>query len=712
MKYIFYILLLSCFNNARSQEKVVIDKSLTSQLMSHQVYYLEDETGSVTFDSVQHSKEFRLFPREIVNFQVSGSTFWLKFTIANKDNIKSNFLKVGQPLLNILDFYFPDVHGNYRALPGGIRFRFPERRYRQSAEFIFDLNLSPGQEKTYYLKIKGAGQVRVPLLVVTKDTMDASLSNLTLWIGIYCGIIIVMVLYNIFIFLSIRDRSYLYYVFHTLFVGLTQLSLLGITYKYFWPNSPWFANYSNFLFTCLVSIVGVQFLIEFMHLKQKATGLFRFLKLIQLIYVLYLITSLAGYYHATYGAILLTQSFIAVFILIISIYLYKQGFAEAKYYLIGWSSLMLGILIYVAMDYGWLPFNNFTGYSLLFGSAAEVTLLSFALADKINIYKSEKAKMQQEALNSLMEKERMVREQNVMLENKVQERTHELSVSNSDLSKVLKDLKDAEGYLVESEKMAALGQLTAGIAHEINNPINFVSSNVTPLKRDVDMLTEIIDHFENVGLSEIPLPEKQKRIEAFKEQYDLDYLKVEIGHLIKGIQEGALRTAEIVKGLRIFSRVDEDDLKEASINEGLDSTIILINNLLTKVELIKVYGEIPMIECYPGKLNQVFLNIISNAIHAIKKRHGDKPGGVLKIGTSRTENSVLVTITDNGTGMDENTKKKIFEPFFTTKDVGEGTGLGMSIAYNIIKKHNGHLNIHSTLGIGSEFILDLPIIHT
>ena len=713
MKHIFfYILLLASFTNAYSLDKVIIDRSLTSQLISNHISYLEDETNTLTFNDVVNSKKFVVSEREVVNFQVSGSTYWLKFTIANKDNNRSNFVKVGQPLLNIIDFYSPNEYGQYQVVNGGIRFAFNQRKYPQSPDFIFDLDLQPGTEKTYFLKIKGEGQLRLPLLVVTQQTLNANLSNLTLWIGMYCGIILVMVFYNIFIFLSIRDKSYLYYVLHTLFVGLTQLSLLGLTYKYFWPGSPWFANYSNFLFTCLVSIIGVQFLIEFMHLKKNARLLFRILRVFQLVYVIYLFTSLAGYYHTTYGAILPTQSLIAVFILIISIYLYKKGFAEAKYYLIGWSSLMFGILVYVAMDYGWLPFNNFTAYSLLFGSAAEVTLLSFALADKINIYKIETAKMQQDALHALVEKERMVREQNVMLENKVQERTHELRVVNNDLNKVLKELKDAEGYLVESEKMAALGQLTAGIAHEINNPINFVSSNVTPLKRDVEMLTELISHFENVGLSEMTLAEKQKTIEDYKEHYDFDYLKIEIGQLINGIQEGASRTAEIVKGLRIFSRVDEDDLKEADINEGLDSTIILINNLLNKVELIKAYEEIPMIECYPGKLNQVFLNLISNAIHAIQKRHGDKPGGFLKIGTTRSDTSILVSVTDNGTGMDELTKKKIFEPFFTTKDVGEGTGLGMSIAYNIIKKHNGHLNITSTPGLGSEFILDLPIIHT
>ena len=265
--------------------------------------------------------------------------------------------------------------------------------------------------------------------------------------------------------------------------------------------------------------------------------------------------------------------------------------------------------------------------------------------------------------------------------------------------------------MVEAEKMASLGQLTAGIAHEINNPINFVTSNITPLNRDVDILIDFIGEMEKIGLSDLSVEEKKKQIEEQKEELDYDYLKLEISQLLKGIHEGASRTSEIVKGLRVFSRLDEDDLKKANINDGLDSTLIVINNLLSnKIKLEKVYSDIPMIECYPGKLNQVFLNIISNAIYAIDKKFGEEQGGILKISTSNNEKSIFVKIEDNGIGMDEITKKKIFEPFFTTKDVGEGTGLGMSIAYNTIKRHQGEIQVNSTPGIGTEFILELPII--
>ncbi len=704
----FFVIMLPGY----SADPVLLTKDQPPLLIADKTEYLRDPAGTLTFAEVTGSRNFAAYTKKIINVDISKASFWIRFTVANKDNVEKNYLEAIQPFLYSIDFYWPDQQGTYQVIHAGQQFPFEHRIYTNSTNFLFDLNLQPGQQKTYYLKIRSKQQLVVPLQVISGESLAQTVSNRSLWFGIYCGIIVVMVLYNFFIYMSTHDKSYLYYVLHTLFVGLTQAALLGFTYKYLWPHASWFDNYSIILFTCLVSIIGVQFLIEFMHLRTNARKILIVLRVFQVVYLLYLFTSLAGFYSITYNAILKTQSVSAVFILASAIYLYKKGFAEAKYYLIGWSSLMVGIIIYVAKDYGWLPYTNITEYALLYGSAAEVTLLSFALADKINIYKKEKEKSQEEALNALLENERIIREQNAMLENKVNERTHELRIVNNDLNKVLKDLKDAEGYLVENEKMAALGQLTAGIAHEINNPINFVSSNVAPLKRDVDMLLDMIGKMEEIGLSGASPAEKLQSIEEYKEEIDFDYLRIEIDHLLKGIHEGAFRTAEIVKGLRLFSRVDENDLKKADINEGIDSTLVLVNNLLTnKIALVKNYGIIPIIECYPGKLNQVFLNIISNAIHAIGTRHGENATGMLTITTTLDTDNILVKVKDNGTGMDDATRKKIFEPFFTTKEVGEGTGLGMSIAYNIIKKHQGQIIVNSSPGVGTEFTIEIPTFH-
>ncbi|KAB2913735.1 MAG: HAMP domain-containing histidine kinase, partial [Bacteroidetes bacterium] len=179
--------------------------------------------------------------------------------------------------------------------------------------------------------------------------------------------------------------------------------------------------------------------------------------------------------------------------------------------------------------------------------------------------------------------------------------------------------------------------------------------------------------------------------------------------LIKTIDDGAQRTSEIVKGLRNFSRVDEQDLKRGDIHVGLDSTLMLLRNKLDNINVIKNYGDIPEIDCFMGKLNQVFMNIIGNAVHAIRANRNVNPKGVLTLTTANAGDYITISIKDNGIGMDDKVKAKIFEPFFTTKEVGQGTGLGLSIVFNIIQEsHNGKVEVISAPGEGAEFILTLP----
>jgi len=367
-------------------------------------------------------------------------------------------------------------------------------------------------------------------------------------------------------------------------------------------------------------------------------------------------------------------------------------------------------VIFVLKDVGLVPYNIFTSHILLIGSAVEVVLLSFALADKINTYKKEKEESQAQALQASRENEKLVLEQNVVLEEKVAERTQQLVKTNNDLNTALVSLKDTQAQLVEKEKMASLGQLTAGIAHEINNPINFVTSNIKPLKLDIEDIKTLLAKYEQLEKQ----PELQpafKEITAFKKEIDISYIHEEITSLLKGIEDGAFRTAEIVKGLRTFSRLDESDVKFVDLHEGLDSTLVLLrNNIPQNVKVIRNYGELPKVECYAGKVNQVFMNIITNALNAIKDNgknsHEEES---LVITTSQEKGMARISIKDSGTGMTPEVKEKIFEPFFTTKDVGEGTGLGLSIVFNIIEKHKGHVVVNTAPNEGAEFIIYLPL---
>lgn len=286
----------------------------------------------------------------------------------------------------------------------------------------------------------------------------------------------------------------------------------------------------------------------------------------------------------------------------------------------------------------------------------------------------------------------------------MQEQKKLIEEKNNESNKLLTELRETQTQLVQSEKMASLGQLTAGVAHEINNPINFVSANIKPLKEDLNDILECIGQYEKV-IEENKLEKYFSELEKFKKNKDIFFSMQEIQELLKGIEEGASRTTEIVKGLRNFSRLDQNIIKKANMNEGIESTLTLLHSVYKdRIEIEKDLREIQEVECLPGQINQVLMNILSNAIQAIHDK------GEIFIKTWEEEPMVKISIRDTGSGMSEVTKQKIFDPFFTTKEVGKGTGLGLSISYGIIEKHKGKIEVNSEPGKGTEFIISLPIL--
>lgn len=284
------------------------------------------------------------------------------------------------------------------------------------------------------------------------------------------------------------------------------------------------------------------------------------------------------------------------------------------------------------------------------------------------------------------------------LENKLIEK-------NRYLNDLIEKTQSMQEQLINSEKMASLGQLTAGIAHEINNPINFVSSNISPLKTDLKELKELCKKYKRLhGAKNID--EVLKEIDEYRNDIDPDFLYDEIETLTNGIEEGAERTKKIVLGLRSFSRIDEDEFKEVDIHEGIESTLMLLQNKIkNRIEVHKNYEKLPPIECMPGKLNQVFMNIINNAAEAIP----DKGDIFITTSVNNKSDTVKISLKDSGIGMKEIVRRRAFEPFYTTKEIGKGTGLGLAISFGIIEKHNGTIIINSKENQGTEFVITLPV---
>ena len=290
--------------------------------------------------------------------------------------------------------------------------------------------------------------------------------------------------------------------------------------------------------------------------------------------------------------------------------------------------------------------------------------------------------------------------ENIMGRKKIE---NEIRAKNEELEKNLARIKEMHIQLVMSEKMASLGEITAGVAHEIKNPLNFITGTIEPLKRDISDLLEVLEKYESV-IADLDLQEAFCEVDNFKSEIEFDFLLSEIHKLMEGISEGANRTKEIVKSLGSFSHKGDDKFVMHNIHEGIDSTLILLGNKIkNRITIHKEYGNTPEIECLPDKLNQVFMNILSNAIQAIDGN------GEIFIKTKTEGSNVIIQIRDSGKGMTDEVQKRVFEPFYTTKGMGKGTGLGLSISYSIVEQHNGKIDISSESSKGTEFIITLPV---
>jgi len=269
---------------------------------------------------------------------------------------------------------------------------------------------------------------------------------------------------------------------------------------------------------------------------------------------------------------------------------------------------------------------------------------------------------------------------------------------------LIKKLEEAQNHLMQSDKLASIGQLAAGVAHEINNPIGYVYSNLSSLEKYVQDTFELIDVYEQTEVA-ITAPDILERIKAKKEKVDIVFLKEDLKSLMSESKEGITRVKDIVQNLKDFAHVDISEVWHATnLHHGMDSTLNIVKNEIKyKAEVVKEYGIIPDVECLSSQINQVFMNLLVNASHAIESH------GTITISSGQLKDEVWVEIADTGQGIAPEHINKIFDPFFTTKPVGKGTGLGLSLSYGIIQKHHGRLEVHSERGKGTTFRVWLPI---
>jgi two-component system NtrC family sensor kinase len=277
----------------------------------------------------------------------------------------------------------------------------------------------------------------------------------------------------------------------------------------------------------------------------------------------------------------------------------------------------------------------------------------------------------------------------------------DLEMRNEELRESKEQLERAQAQIIHNEKMASLGQLAAGVAHELNNPAGFILGNMEILKECAAGLECLLKFCETASLT----VEERAQFRLIKDEIDYENTLDDLCSIISDCHDGAERIRDVVQNLRTFSRLDEADFKKVDIHEGLDATIRLLSRFYTsgKIDLHRDYTDLPLVDCYAGQLNQVWMNLLTNAAQSVKD------GGHVRVATWRKGQAVVVRVSDTGCGIAPEHLKKIFDPFFTTKPVGEGTGLGLSVTYSIIERHGGTIEVESHLGEGTMFTVTIPI---
>lgn len=667
--------------------------------MGRHLRYFVDPTGTLGIDEVAALPDSAFLPThsDTPNFSFTKAHYWLRFRVHWAAPDQPGYALWQQyALTDYITLFRPDRDSptGWKAYTTGDQIHFGQRDFPTRA-FGFRLYPEPGATHTYFMRVSGAGTLYLDMDIASLPAAMAHSESRHLVYGLYYGALLALLLYNLVLFALLREGVYLYYIAYVGFLGLTFFDLNGLAFRYLWPDTPemntWFLV---FTFASFLSLA--QFTRRFLNLPQEWRLLDWVFRLFMLANAVLVVAVFMAPPERLYSSSQYITLAAAALCFTAAVGLWWRGFKPARYFAIASLAFLAGLVIYALQNFGLVPTSLFTNYAVQIGSSLEMVLLSFALADRINLIKAEKESAEEGARQQLLE-------HNQTLEMRVHDRTRELADSLRAVSEKHDQLLATQQQLVQAEKMSSLGGLVAGVAHEINNPANFTRIAADNLQRDIARLHDFLHGLTTPDSDPALLAELDARFDKLATQLAL-------------IHDGTDRLARIVGDLRSFSRTDEAEAKVARPDDGLAATLNLVRAQYGTDIDIRLEQRNPGMEglCYPAALNQVFMNLAVNACQAILANAGGRhPAGTLSVTTQRVEEDGLplweAVFEDDGCGMSESTRARIFEPFFTTKDVGQGTGLGLSVSYGIVRKHHGSIDVRSTPGAGSRFTLRLPL---
>lgn len=788
-------LIILCIHPALFADTLELDKLTQSPTpLTNYFTGLEDTTKKLTLDDIQSPEIGAQFSRIIslrntANFGLTKAAYWLRLPLRNNTSEPIEaMLEIAYPNLSSIQFYTLKPHSPPTRIDTGNTLPFATRAYK-NRHFVFPVSVPAHSGQLLYLRIESRGVIEIPAQLWTSNAFHAYERTDYARQAWYFGIVLALVAFNFLLFIILRDFSYLWYIIFATCTALTIAANKGLGLEFLWPNATGWNPYASMVGISITSAALIRFMRRLLNTKETIPKLDEWLRIITFIHMLVPIIILTDYQLGM--RIALPTNIISIgLILFGGIVCSAHQQRSAIFFLASFGMPAIAFPAAILRALNFLPNNIFTTQGVQISSAVQMLMLAFALVDRFKLMNQERAKAQKETFEAQQRLVENLQSAEHLLEERVLRRTQALLKSNQALSLINQELneaykaaemarseaeqsqkqtiessnqlRNAQIQLVQSEKMAALGQLIAGVAHEINTPMGAVKSSgqniadtltqsLTGMASlcqtlDAETLTLFLALIDYTQQPVTLLSSREERaltreIGLQLEQAGLRETRRKAGILVQlnahnavnnylpllrhpqhelifdtasgiaialqcthNINTAVNRVFKIVFALKSFSHSDvRGEAVETDLSEGLETVLLIYQSQIKQnTELVREYEKIAPLHCWPDELNQIWTNLIHNALQAMSHK------GTLTIRLRRINDEAVISIGDTGCGIPDTIRERIFDAFFTTKPIGEGSGLGLDIVKKIIDRHHGRIEVKSQVGVGTTFLVYLP----
>jgi two-component system NtrC family sensor kinase len=707
--YLFALLAFLLISSLRAAPVVVQDPAQSYNLFQASTL-LETKAGSLSVKALlQNPDRYQFVPTQhgLIKPYYRQFEYWFRFELTNQtaSDLFLHFVYAGTEYITVYEVNDGKLLETYQL--GTLQ---PQRTYTYlKSNEVCPTSVRQGQTHVFYVQMRGVFTTALPIYAQATGTLLQTLHRDDLFYGLYYGFILIIIIYSLLLYARLRENDTLLYSIWVIFMGLQLALFRGHTNEFFWPSNPAIERYATVL-AGLTGLVHIPFTLAFLRLRQRAPLFYKLGIGILILYAIGIVLNLIGV-SASVGEsrrldfvpqIALLEG---IFSVTAGIIIFRRGFRPALFYVIGNLVFFASIFLFLAYANGALPYSFWTYNSLHLGSGIEIILFTLALTNKVNLLKQQQEAAVQEQLRLTEANRQLVAQQNTILEEKVSRRTAELHSQKEELQKTLTTLQATQTQLIQQAKLASLGEVTAGIAHEILNPLNFVNNFA---KMSVELADELQ---EGVETNDYPL---------------VTDLTGDIRKNLQSIAQNGQRAADIVGNMLEHARTGTSGPRQPTdLNALADRYIHLsYHALLAKdksgsmaqlnAQLItELDPKVGMIDLVPQDMGRVLQNLFNNAFYEVAQKARKQPADyqpTVCVRTERKANEVKLTVYDNGAGIPVSIRPKIFQPFFTTKPTGQGIGLGLSLSYDIVTNgYGGRIDVHTEEGNFTEFHVYLPL---